>query len=129
MVLLISQITILVIGVTIILLAGRGMFAPEKLMTFVTSAIDKPWGIYIGVTVRLAMGAALIIAASASPFPVAFQVLGSLAIVAAVVLALMGRERVRSFLAWWSERFSASAIRLWLVFGIAFGAFLVYGVL
>lgn len=98
-------------------------------MTFVTTAVDQPWGFYIAVIVRLVMGAALIIAASASPFPVAFQVIGSLAIVAAVALALMGRERVRRFIVWWSERFSASIIRLWLLFGMAFGAFLVYGVL
>jgi len=129
MVLLVSQITILVIGVTIIVLAGWGMLAPEKLMTFVTTAVDQPWGIYIAVIVRLVMGAALIVAAPASPFPVAFQVLGALAIVAAVALALMGRQRVRRFIAWWSERFSASIIRLWLLFGMAFGAFLVYGVL
>ena len=98
-------------------------------MAFVTSAMDRHWGIYIAVIVRLVLGAALIIAAPASPFPIVFQVLGSIAIVAAVVLALLGRERIRKFTAWLSGRFSALIIRLWLLFGMAFGGFLVYGVL
>ena len=129
MVILLSQISLLVIGVTIIVLAGWGLFAPEKLMTFVTSAMDKHWGIYIAVIVRLVMGSALIIVAPASPFPIVFQAVGVIAIVAAIVLALMGRERMRRFIAWFSERFSAPIIRLWLLFGVAFGGFLVYGVL
>ena len=129
MVILLSQISLLAIGVTIIVLAGWGLFAPEKLMTFVTSAMDKHWGIYIAVIVRLVMGSALIIVAPASPFPIVFQALGVIAIVAAIVLALMGRERMRRFIAWFSERFSAPIIRLWLLFGVAFGGFLVYGVL
>ena len=129
MVILVSQISLLVIGVTIIVLAGWGMFAPEKLMTFVTSEMDKSWGIYVAVIVRLVMGSALIIVAPASQFPIVFQALGVIAIVAAIALVLMGRERIRRLLAWFSERFSASIIRLWLLFGVAFGGLLVYGVL
>ena len=127
-IILVSQISLLVIGVTIIVLAGWGIFVPEKLMTFVTSAMDKSWGIYIAVIVRLVMGSALIIVAPASLFPIVFQVLGVIAIVAAIAVLLMGRERMRRFLAWFSERFSAPIIRLWLLFGVAFGGFLVYGV-
>ena len=128
MVIFVSQISLLVIGVTIIVLAGWGIFAPEKLMTFVTSTMDKSWGIYIAVIVRLVLGSALIIVAPASLFPIAFQALGVIAIVAAFALLLMGRERMRRFLAWFSERFSTPIIRLWLLFGVAFGGFLVYGV-
>ena len=129
MVMSVSQIIVLVIGALIIVLAGWGIFAPEKLMTFVTSAIEKYWGIYVAVIVRLVLGSALIIVAPASLFPIVFQALGVIAIVAAIALVLMGGERIRRFIAWWSERFSAQIIRLWLLFGMAFGGFLVYGVL
>jgi len=129
MVIFSSQIIVLVIGVTVIVLAGWGIIAPEKLMAFVTSAMDKYWGIYIAVVVRLVLGSALIIVAPASLFPIVFQALGVIAIVAAIALVLMGRKRVRRFIAWWSERFSAPMVRLWLLFGMAFGGFLVYGVL
>ena len=97
-------------------------------MTFVTSAMDKSWGIYVAVIVRLILGSALIIVAPASLFPIVFQVLGVIAIVAAIVLLFMGRERMRRFIAWFSARFSAPIVRLWLLFGAAFGAFIVYGV-
>ena len=128
MVVFISQISLLVIGVTVIVLAAWGIFAPEKLMTFVTSAMDKHWGIYVAVIVRLVLGSALIIVAPTSLFPVVFQVLGVIAIVAAIVLLLMGRERMRRFIAWFSARFSAAIVRLWLLFGVVFGGFLIYGV-
>ena len=128
MLIVVSQISLMAIGVTVIVLAGWGIFAPEKLMTFVTSAMDKSWGIYVAVIVRLVLGSALIIVAPASLFPIVFEVLGVIAIVAAIVLLLMGRERMRRFIAWFSARFSASIIRLWLLFGVAFGGFIVYGV-
>ena len=129
MLVVISQIVVLVIGVTVIVLAGWGIFSPEKLMTFVTSAMDKYWGIYIAVIVRLVLGSALIIVAPASLFPIVFKALGVIAIVAAIALVLMGRERIRRFIAWWSERVSAPTVRMWLLFGMAFGGFIVYGVL
>jgi hypothetical protein len=125
----VSQIFVLLIGVTVIMLAGWGVFAPEKLMTFVGSAMDKYWGIYVAVIVRLILGSALIIVAPASRFPAIFEALGVIAIVAAIALAFMGRERMRRFITWWSERFSVLFVRLWLLFGVAFGGFLVYGVL
>ena len=129
MVTVISQTIVLIFGVTIFVAAGWGIFAPDRLMTLVTSTMDRHWGIYFAVVVRLVLGAALIGAASASLFPIVFQALGWIAIVAAVALLVAGRKRVRKFIGWWAERFSASAIRLWLLFGMAFGAFLVYGVL
>jgi len=128
-IILASQITVLVIGVTVGVLAGWGMFAPEKLKSLVASAMDKHWGIYSAVIVRLVLGSALIVVAPASRFPVVFQVLGLLTIVAAIVVALMGGERIRRFLAWFSQRFSAPIVRLWLLFGMAFAGLLVYGVL
>jgi len=125
----ISQIIVLVFGIILLVLSGWGIVAPNKLMTMVTSTMDRHWGIYVAVGVRLVLGAALIGAASGSLFPGAFHVIGWIAIIAAVVLAAVGRKRLRDFIGWWSERFSAPMIRLWLLFGLAFGVFLVYGVL
>lgn len=105
------------------------MFVPDKLKTSVSSAMDKYWGIYVAVIVRLVLGSALVVAAPASRFPAVFRVLGLLTIVAAIIVALMGRDRIRRFLAWFSERFSAPVVRLLLLFGMAFAGFLVYGVL
>jgi len=129
MVIFISQIIVLALGVTISVLSVWGIFAPDKLMTLATSTMDRRSGIYIAVIVRLVLGAALIGVAPASSFPVVFQALGWIAIAVAVALVVAGREQIREFIGWWSERFSTPIIRLWLLFGLVFGAFLVYGVL
>ena len=129
MVIFISQIVVLILGVTIVVFAGWGIYSPERLMAFATSTMDQRWGIYVAVGVRLVLGAAMIGVAPASSFPIVFQTLGLIAIVAAVALGVAGRDRIREFLVWWTRRFSASINRLWLLLGIGFGAFLVYGVL
>lgn len=126
---LVSQIIVLVFGIAVIAFAGWGIFAPGKIMMFATSAMDRRSGIYIAVLVRIILGVALISVAPISSFPMVFRVLGSIAIVVAIALAVAGRERTRRFIAWWIERSSASVVRLWLLLGVAFGAFLVYGVL
>ena len=60
-------------------------------------------------------------------FLVPLAILGWFGIVAAVIIVLAGRARLRRFVAWF-EQSSQTMIRVWLLFGIAFGAFLVYGV-
>ena len=128
MLILVSQIVVLAIAALVLVLAAWGVVMPDKLITFVVSSMDRPWGIHIAVFVRLVLGAALIAAAPASLFPVTFEVLGVVTILAAVALAIAGQERVRRFLDWWVEQFSPRVNRLWLLFGVAFAAFLVYAV-
>ena len=122
-----SQIIVLVMGVAIFVFCAWGVFAPEKLMKLVAAVANHGWGIYSAVIVRLALGLALIVAAPDLRFPLVFQALGWIAIVAAVGLALMGRQGLRRLVAWF-ERFSPASIRLWLLLGMAFGGFLIYGV-
>ena len=129
MIVIASQLVILTLGFIVFVLSAWGVVAPDRLIRFVTSSMDRPWGIHVAVIVRLLLGAALIGIAPASLFPMTFQVLGVLSLLAAVALAVSGRERVRRFLDWSLERFSPVFNRLWLLFGMAFGAFLVFGVL
>jgi hypothetical protein len=123
-----SQIVVLALGVVVFALSLWGLLVPDKLMKLVMGAVDEDWGIHVAVVVRLVFGAALVIAAPGSRFPLIFEVLGWLAIVAAVVIVLVGRERLRRFVALF-KGMSPLLIRIWLLFGAAFGAFLVYGVL
>ena len=127
MAVVVSQIVVLTLGVAVLVLSMWGFVVPDKLMKFVTSTMDQPSGIYIAVAVRVVLGAALIGVAPASQFPVTFQVLGAITLLAAASLAVAGRERVGRFLEWWVKQFSATGNRLWLLLGMAFGALLVYG--
>ena len=82
--------------------------------------------LYLAVGIRLLLGVALIVAAPASLFPLVFRVIGVIAILAALALPIMGIERIRRLVGWFAA-LPSLALRLWLVFGFAFGAFLVYG--
>lgn len=128
MVVTVSQIVVLVAGIALCMFAAWGLYAPQKLLQSVKGMMDADWGIYFAVIVRLMLGLALIITAPGSRFPWVFLILGWVAIVAAVAAVFFGRERLRRFTNWWFERFTHPGIRLWVLFAMAFGGFLIYGV-
>ncbi len=128
MVVLVSEVIVLVLGITVFGLSAWGMYSPDSLVKMVTLTMKQSYGIYVAVIVRLILGATLIIVAPVSRFPIIFNVIGWIAIIAAVGLILIGQENVGRIIAWF-ERFSTSIIRQWLLFGIAFAGFLIYGVL
>ena len=127
MVVTVSQIVVLVTGASLCMFAAWGFWAPRKLLLSVKGIIDRTWGIYFAVIVRLVLGLALIFSAPVSRFPRVFLILGGIAIGAGVAAAILGRKRLRSFVHWWLERFSPSSIRVWVVFALGFGGFLIYG--
>jgi hypothetical protein len=128
MVVTVSQIVVLIVGITICTLAVWGMYAPQKLVQWTKEIMDEDWVIYFAVIIRLLLGIALIIAGPDSRFPLVFLILGWVIIIAAVAAVFIGRERLRRFVDWWFERFSPLGIRLWLLLAIAFGGFLIYGI-
>ena len=123
-----SQVAILVLGFTIFVLSAWGMHSPGSLVGMVTRVMNQSYGMYVAVIVRLILGAALIVVAPVSRFPMIFHVLGWIAIIAAVGLILIGPEKLRRLITWFGQ-FSSSMIRLWLLFGMAFAGLLIYGVL
>ncbi len=127
MIVTISQILIFMLSIAICVLSAWGIFAPDRLLNLVKEVMNQGWSIYFAVMVRLLFGLALIIVASYSKFPLIFQGLGWIALTAAVVIVLLGRERMFKLLTW-TEQFSRTTIRIWLLFGIAFGVFLIFGI-
>lgn len=123
-----SKIVVLLLGSLVTGLSLWGFFVPKKLLNMVNGAVAQSWGFYLAVIVRLILGAALILVAPESRFPTVLTCLGWFAIVAAVVLVIMGAARLRKLVGWF-ETTSALAIRIWLVFGAAFGVFLIYAVM
>ncbi len=122
----ISQVVVLAFGAIVCAMSLWGLAAPEKMMTFVYGAMEKDWGIHLAVGLRVLLGAALLVAAPGSRFPLLFEILGWIAIVAAVAILLMGRERLHKIVAYF-KGLPGAMIRGWLVFGAAFGVLLVYG--
>ncbi len=123
----ISQAVVLAFGGLICILALWGIVVPSRMMQFIQGVADKDWGIHLAVVIRIVLGAALILVAADSRFPLVFEVLGWIAIAAAVMLLFMGRGRLRKIVAWFVGMPQAM-IRVWLLFAVAFGALLIYGV-
>lgn len=123
-----AEIIGLTIGALILALSVWGIVVPNKLLALVRGIMGQQGGIQGAVLVRLILGLALLIAAPASRYPSLLTYLGWLALIAAAGLGLMGRARLLRFVGWF-DNMSVTAVRLWLVVGIVFGAFLIHALL
>ena len=121
-----SQYVVTLFGAAIVTLSLVGLVVPARLMAMVGGVMGRAMGMWIASGARVVLGVALIVAAPQSMFPTAFVALGWIALVAAVALPLIGRGRVGSLLIW-LEKMPSLLVRLWLLVGVAFGAFLMYG--
>ena len=81
----------------------------------------------LAVVVRIILGLALIVCATASKFPTAILILGWVSIVAAAVLAIVGRMNFKRLMSW-ALGLEPYLRRIGGLFAILFGAFLVYAV-
>lgn len=79
----------------------------------------------LAVVVRLLLGAALVLQAGNSHFPHVIYVLGWISIIAALVLAVIGRIRFSQMMRW-ALRLAESYGRAAGVLATALGAFLIY---
>lgn len=77
------------------------------------------------VIVRIIIGAILLLEASNLKFTFVMQIIGGISILAAVVLLLMGQDRMDRMIDWFMKM-ADNVMRGWSVFAIAFGAFLIY---
>jgi hypothetical protein len=96
-------------------------------MQFVRRLIERDAGIHAAILVRVVLGLALLGAASDSRFPLTFRVLGWIAIIAAIGIVVIGKARLRGFVSRF-YRLQPGFVRAWLLIGLVFGGFLVYGV-
>jgi hypothetical protein len=115
------------LGVFIVLMGAWGVLAPARL-TVLVNRFASPGGVWIAAAIRLVLGFALWFAAPVSRAPLLLQVLGVLAIVAAVVLPLMGPARFKAMIAWWVD-LSPAAQRVWSLVAVAFGAVILWALL
>ena len=81
-------------------------------------------GIPLAIAFANLLGLALIAVADVARYPMAFLVLGGVALLAAVALPVMGKARVGRIIDAVSGQ-PAALLRLWCIFGMAFGLDLV----
>ncbi len=113
-----------VFGALVALLGLVGLFQPDRFRSIFT-AMDSQIRFIIAIALRLAMGGVLWWLADELRHPHVMRVLAAIAIFAAVMLLIMGRERLDRLIGWWLSR-SDGLLRVSALFAAAFGVFLVY---
>jgi hypothetical protein len=110
----------------LIFMAGVTLIAnPETIFKVLRNNSKKLW-LHIGaVVVRLLLGALLIYQADISQFPVSIEVIGWIAIFAAIVFAVMGRNKFQRSITWALTLFKPLGPFAG-VLAISFGIFLIY---
>ncbi|MGB5351871.1 MAG: hypothetical protein WBN10_19835 [Polyangiales bacterium] len=115
------------LGVFTLLMGVWGVLVPARLADFVIR-FRSTSGLWFAAGIRLVFGLALWFAAPASRAPLLLQVLGVLALVAAVVLPFLGVERFKRLIDWWTA-LSANAMRFNSLFAVAVGAAVLWALL
>ncbi len=110
----------------IIALSAWGIVTSKPLINMVLVVLNRPWGIYFAVAVRIGLGLVFILAADETRFPGVFRFLGYLMFIAAALILFIGRQKLGQFINWLIKN-PPGMMRAWLVLGVAFGSFMVYG--
>lgn len=121
-----ARFAVIVFGLLICGMCLWGFVKPVGLIGLVKTVARGPTGIYVAVGVRVVLGAALIAIAPFAMFPLLFRILGWVTLAAALGLLIVRRRGMLWVLGLF-DGVSPTFIRMWLVFGLVFGALLVYG--
>jgi hypothetical protein len=112
------------LGALVVVLGLVGLAQPDRFRTLfdVLHSRTRYW---LAIGIRLAVGGLLWWLAEELKHPEVVRVLAGLAVLAAIVLLLMGRERLDRMVNWWLA-LSNGILRVSAAFAAAFGAYLVY---
>ncbi len=117
--------TLIALFGALICLAGLAILIfPEKFKNIMNRWRGQPRFLF-AVIIRIVFGALLLSEAANLKFPLAVKIIGAISILAAVVLLLVGQERMDRFINWWMKQ-SDNILRVSSVLAFALGAYLVY---
>lgn len=112
-------------GVLIAGVGATGLFSPPHLLRLVRVMWRSQRSVAWVVVFRLVLGAVLLLAASVCRIPWAVRLFGGICIIGGVALPLVGPQRTRSVIDWWSSR-STIFLRAWSLVALTIGALLIY---
>ena len=110
-----------------LLVGAWGILAPSRIVDFATR-FGTTGGLWFAAGIRVVFGLALWFAGPASRAPLLLQVLGAITLMAGVMLPFIGVDRFKALLDWWTK-LSPTAMRIWCVFAVAFGAAILWALL
>jgi hypothetical protein len=117
----------LIICLLLTAVAAVGVVSPSRFLDVLRKTQTARGPILVGV-LRVFFGVAFLLAASASKAPGLLGIVGAIAIIKGVTLPLLGVERARRLLDWWSTQGSLFH-RGWALLATAIGLVLAYAVL
>lgn len=112
---------LMALGVWMGLVPRRGLAA--------LAAMGSSPAIHFGeMTVRLLIGAALVVAGPTSRFPVVIALIGAFLVVSAIVLMVLPRRWHAAYSTWWAARIPVIAVRIIAPLSILGGLLLIWSV-
>ena len=118
---------VLFFGVFMIV-AGIILFIDDNIVLgYIESNMESSWLYFFAIVMRLILGAALLKTAKMSRHPLAFMVIGGIALAAALIFLVIGHEQFQQMMATLVPYFEDTGKWSGLV-ALAFGAFLIYGI-
>lgn len=119
-------IALAIFSVVITLLSACGLIRPSVLISFVRGVMEGS-GLWVAIVARLTLALLLWFSAPQSHTPATFQILAVATFVAAIVIPIVGAQRIIKLLDWvatWRQ----VAIRIWCLLGVGFGGFLQWSI-
>lgn len=109
----------LAVALFVFVMGAWGVFAPGSIFAFISGWSSKS-GFWLAVLLRLCFGLALWYAAPDTRLPIVLRTLGALAVVSAATLLVVGYERFKRVIAWWTNQ-PHFVMRLWSLLAVAIG--------
>ncbi len=113
-----------VFGILIVFVCAWGLADPARLLDTVAK-FSGAGGYAFAIGVRVVLAVAAWIGAPDSLLPLFLQALAVISITAAIALLVMGLGGYRRIIGWVSG-FGQSLLRAWLIFGMLFGAAMIW---
>jgi peptidoglycan/LPS O-acetylase OafA/YrhL len=121
------RIAALLVALFTIAVGVVGIVSPDSGMTLRRLYYATPGRFYAAGAVRVAMGLALILAASSSRWPRTLRALGAVVCLQGLAGALFGLERARAIMEWEAMQ-GAALLRAGAVVALATGGFVAFAV-
>jgi len=110
------------------IVAGIVLFIDASIvLDYIESNRESSWTYFFAIVMRLIMGTALLKTASASRHPLAFLVIGGIALAAALIFLVIGHENFQHMMATLVPYFENWG-KWTSIFALAFGVFLLYAI-
>ena len=111
-----------------LIVAGILLFIDDSIvLNYIENNRESSWLYFFAIVMRIIMGVALLKTASASRHPLAFLVIGGIALAAALIFLVIGHEQFQLMMATLIPYFENTGKWTGIV-ALLFGAFLIYGI-